>query len=276
MASLLIVTADPEVLNKIEQAALDLQYRVKSVPSIASAQEWLGRQPFDAILVDSRYGAGVPVQLLELAWRQNSRIFGGIFNFRGKVEDEAEARFFGAHVFSDEHALEAIIESLIRVRELEKNSQEFPILVVEDLDSPRDIICSYIEALGFKNVTGVGNAQDALNTLLSVPELYACVVTDINMPRVSGITLLKEIRSLGSLKHLPVIMLTAYASPENLLECVREGASGFIVKPPTKKIVLKELEKARRMFFGKQSPRLCKAEEAHLLEAALQSIANLS
>jgi CheY-like chemotaxis protein len=95
------------------------------------------------------------------------------------------------------------------------------------------------------------------------------------MPHESGIDLIRLLRRDTRVCHLPVLVLTAYATGENLLECIKAGATGFVVKPPHKKTFRRELEKARRIFVTRQSPRLCSPEEAHLLEEALHGLAML-
>ena len=92
------------------------------------------------------------------------------------------------------------------------------------------------------------------------------------MPEISGIELTKKIRRNGKLKHLPVVMLTAYSSPEHLVDCVKAGASGFLVKPPRKNLLQQELGKARRIYNSRQSPRLCDPSDAERLEDALSKL----
>ena len=230
---------------------------------------------FDIVLVDSRYSSGVPLQLVELAWKRNNFTLAGLFNFYDEVADEWPARILGARVFAGAGARQGIEELFETAKTTLPKHAEYGVLVVEDLDSPRDIICSYIENLGYSNVIGAANVQEALALLSQSPNGYFTIVTDLNMPGESGIDLIRTVRHDENLAHVPVVVLTAYATGDNLLECIKQGASGFVVKPPHKKTLRRELEKSRRLFVTRQSPRLCKAEEAHHLEEALRTMAVL-
>lgn len=269
MASILIVSSDQNAVARLTEIVRPLEYRVRSVVSLDAAREWLSLNDFDALFVDSRYGDGQSIDLVEFAWKTQPYLVAALFNFDGPVEDEWTARLQGIRVFSDrnaDHGITTLLESQPRWRSRES---EYRVLLVEDLDSPRDIICSYIETLGYLNVRGVSSVTEGLAELRKHPNDYFAIVTDINMPKQSGVELIQEVRRDEALHHIPVIVLTAYATAEHLVETVRAGATGFLVKPPKKRLLRAELEKAKRIFITHQSPRLCKAEDAHFLEAAL-------
>ena len=89
------------------------------------------------------------------------------------------------------------------------------------------------------------------------------------MPDMKGTELIRSIRREETINQLPIIVLTAYATMEVLLECIKAGATGFLVKPPRKNTLREELEKAKRIYLNNLNPRLCRPEEAHLLEDAI-------
>jgi two-component system chemotaxis response regulator CheY len=72
---------------------------------------------------------------------------------------------------------------------------------------------------------------------------FQFVVTDWNMPVMTGIELLRAIRADATLKHLPVLMITAEAKKENIVEAAQSGASGYIVKPFTAATLEEKLNK---------------------------------
>ena len=80
-----------------------------------------------------------------------------------------------------------------------------------------------------------------MQKLNSLP--FDFVVTDWNMPNMDGLTLLQNIRATPSLKHLPVLMITAEAKKENIIAAAQAGASGYIVKPFTAATLSEKLEK---------------------------------
>lgn len=276
MPSLLLVTADPATADTLSELGESLDYRVREVATPQMAKEWLSMQSFDFVLVDSRYGAITVRTLLEATWKHNAQAMAGVFNLSGAVDSEWEARVWGARVFSGANATGAIrclLEELPKLSELSKPQRG--IMLVEDLDAARDIIRSYVESLGYADVVAVAGVDQALKELLRQPDRYFCVITDLAMPNKNGALLIDQMRSNPTLEHLPIVVLTANPTSENLVECVRTGATGFLVKPPRKKALRFELEKAERICSSKQSPRLCSPEEAHLLEEALLKMSSV-
>jgi two-component system chemotaxis response regulator CheY len=104
-------------------------------------------------------------------------------------------------------------------------------LVVDDFSTMRRIVRNLLKELGFANVDEAEDGQIALQKLQAGG--FDFVVTDWNMPNMDGLTLLQNIRSSPTLKHLPVLMITAEAKKENIIAAAQAGASGYIVKPFT-------------------------------------------
>ncbi len=114
-------------------------------------------------------------------------------------------------------------------------------LVVDDFSTMRRIVRNLLKELGFTNAQEAEDGVDALNKLRG--EKFDFVVTDWNMPNMSGIELLKAIRADANLKHLPVLMVTAEAKRENIIEAAQAGASGYVVKPFTAATLDEKLKK---------------------------------
>jgi len=104
-------------------------------------------------------------------------------------------------------------------------------LVVDDFSTMRRILCNLLKELGFMNVHEAEDGADALARLRA--EKFDFVVTDWNMPNMSGIELLRAIRADAHLKHLPVLMVTAEAKRDNVIMAAEAGANGYVVKPFT-------------------------------------------
>ena len=115
------------------------------------------------------------------------------------------------------------------------------ILVVDDFSTMRRIVRNLLKELGFSNVYEAEDGVDALKQLRAEP--FDFVVSDWNMPNMTGIDLLREIRKDGALKHLPVLMVTAEAKKENIIEAAQAGASGYVVKPFTAITLDEKLQK---------------------------------
>jgi len=117
------------------------------------------------------------------------------------------------------------------------------VLVVDDFATMRRIIRNLLKELGFSNVD---EAEDGVNALQKLKaEQFDFVVSDWNMPNMSGLDLLKNIRADERLKGLPVLMVTAEAKKENIIAAAQAGASGYVVKPFTAATLD---EKMKRIF----------------------------
>jgi two-component system, chemotaxis family, chemotaxis protein CheY len=114
-------------------------------------------------------------------------------------------------------------------------------LVVDDFSTMRRIVRNLLKELGFANVQEAEDGVEALNRLRS--ESFDFVVSDWNMPNMTGIELLRAMRADANLKHLPLLMVTAEAKKENIIEAAQAGASGYIVKPFTAATLDEKLKK---------------------------------
>ena len=119
-------------------------------------------------------------------------------------------------------------------------------LVVDDFSTMRRIVRNLLKELGFSNVQEAEDGVEALNKLRS--ESFDFVVSDWNMPNMTGIELLRAIRADANLKHLPVLMVTAEAKKENIIEAAQAGASGYVVKPFTAATLDEKLKKIFAAF----------------------------
>jgi len=114
-------------------------------------------------------------------------------------------------------------------------------LVVDDFSTMRRIVRNLLKELGFTNVTEAEDGVDGLVKLRA--DAFDFVVSDWNMPNMTGIDMLRAIRADPALKHLPVLMVTAEAKRENIIEAAQAGASGYVVKPFTAGTLDEKLKK---------------------------------
>ena len=115
------------------------------------------------------------------------------------------------------------------------------VLIVDDFSTMRRIIKNLLRDLGFTNTFEADDGNTALPMLKEGS--FDFVVTDWNMPIMQGIDLLKEIRKDPNLKHLPVLMVTAEAKREQIIEAAQAGVNGYIVKPFTAGTLKEKLDK---------------------------------
>lgn len=109
---------------------------------------------------------------------------------------------------------------------LDKN---IPILVVDDFLTMRKIVRTGLKQMGFNNVSEAEDGAKALEKLKS--QEIKLIISDWNMPNMSGLDLLKAVRSDEKLKTIPFLMVTAEGKKENVLEAAKAGVSNYIVKP---------------------------------------------
>lgn len=110
-------------------------------------------------------------------------------------------------------------------------NKDMQILVVDDFSTMRRIVKNQLRELGFSNMREADDGSAALDVLKSTHIDF--VVTDWNMPGMAGIDLLKAIRADEKFKHLPVLMVTAEAKREQIIEAAQSGVNGYVVKPFT-------------------------------------------
>ena len=114
-------------------------------------------------------------------------------------------------------------------------------LVVDDFSTMRRIVKNLLQELGYQNVQEADDGKTAWPMLQSGG--FDFVITDWNMPLMPGLDLLKAIRADEKLKGLPVLMVTAEAKREQIVEAVQAGVSGYVVKPFTAETLKQKLDK---------------------------------
>lgn len=114
-------------------------------------------------------------------------------------------------------------------------------LVVDDFSTMRRIVRGLLKEMGCNNVDEAEDGSVALNMLKG--SKFDFVVTDINMPNMNGFDLLKAMKADDTLKHIPVLMVTAEARKEDIVMAAQSGAAGYIVKPFTKATLEEKVQK---------------------------------
>jgi two-component system chemotaxis response regulator CheY len=132
------------------------------------------------------------------------------------------------------------IVQLFGDKRLDKNMK---ILVVDDFSTMRRIVRNLLVELGFSNpmIQEADDGHNAMTMLKASP--FDMVVTDWNMPNMTGIELLQAIRAEPKLKGLPVLMVTAENNREQIIAAAQAGVNGYIVKPFTAVTLKEKLDK---------------------------------
>ena len=121
-------------------------------------------------------------------------------------------------------------------------SKDMKFLVVDDYSTMRPIVKNLLHDLGYANVAEADDGKTAL-PLLDYGS-FDFLITDWNMPGMPGLDLLKAVRSNDKLKKLPVLMLTAEAKREQIVEAAQAGVSGYVIKPFTAVTLKEKIDKA--------------------------------
>ena len=114
--------------------------------------------------------------------------------------------------------------------------------MVDDFSTMRRVVRGLLKELGYENVDEAEDGVTALAKLKSQP--YDFVICDIGMPIMSGIDLLKLVHTDATLRHIPMLMVTAEARKEDIVLAVQCGAAGYLVKPFTKAALEERVKKA--------------------------------
>jgi len=104
------------------------------------------------------------------------------------------------------------------------------ILIVDDSESIRELVGNSLENAGYSVVKGV-NGKDGIHQLKSYPDTISLIITDLFMPEMDGIDLIREVRKDDTYRYIPILMLTTESQAEKKLEGKRAGATGWMVKP---------------------------------------------
>jgi two-component system, chemotaxis family, chemotaxis protein CheY len=121
-------------------------------------------------------------------------------------------------------------------------------LIVDDFSTMRRIVRGLLKEMGCHNAEEAEDGQVAFAMLKNGK--FDFVVSDINMPNMNGFELLKAVKAEETLKHLPVLMVTAEARKEDIVLAAQSGAAGYIVKPFTKATLEEKVQKILLKLAG--------------------------
>lgn len=115
------------------------------------------------------------------------------------------------------------------------------VLVVDDFSTMRRIVKNILRQLGFTNIVEADDGTTAWEVLNK--DRIEFIISDWNMPQMTGIELLRKVRSSEEFGDLPFLMVTAEAQQENIIEAVQAKVSNYVVKPFTAEIMKQKIDK---------------------------------
>ena len=116
------------------------------------------------------------------------------------------------------------------------------VLVVDDFATMRRIVKGVLKQIGFDKIVEAEDGSIALDALKK--EEIGLIISDWNMPNMSGLDLLKAVRGDDGLKGIPFVMVTAEGLKDNVLEAVKVGVTNYVVKPFTPEAFSKKIQAA--------------------------------
>lgn len=124
---------------------------------------------------------------------------------------------------------------------MDKLDLSLKVLVVDDMMSMRNIVKRALREIGYQDLHDASNGEDALEKLKSGG--FGLVLLDWNMPVMNGLELLRAVRADPTINKMAVLMITAEAKAENIMEAVQAGVSDYLVKPFSTQGLEEKLEK---------------------------------
>lgn len=115
------------------------------------------------------------------------------------------------------------------------------VLIVDDFATMRRIMKNILKQIGFTNIIEADDGTTALEELKK--NSVDLIISDWNMPKMTGLELLKTVRRMEGFKTLPFLMVTAEAQKQNVIDAVQAGVSNYVVKPFTAEAISEKLKK---------------------------------
>jgi two-component system, chemotaxis family, chemotaxis protein CheY len=115
-------------------------------------------------------------------------------------------------------------------------------LIVDDSSTMRRIIINTLGKLGYTECHEAANGREGVERLASTP--VDLVITDWNMPEMSGIDFIKAVRANEATKSLPVLMVTTNAAEDDIVEAMKAGVNNYVVKPFTPDTIKEKIQAA--------------------------------
>lgn len=113
-------------------------------------------------------------------------------------------------------------------------------LVVDDSTTMRRIIINTLNRVGYQDCAEASNGREGIECLAASGA--DMVITDWNMPEMSGLEFIRAIRANAATKNLPVLMVTTNAAKDDIVEAMRAGINSYVVKPFTPDTIKEKIE----------------------------------
>lgn len=121
------------------------------------------------------------------------------------------------------------------------------ILVIDDSNALRFMMLKLLRDLGYRDVTAIGSAEEAVPLVYN--EAFDLVLLDWNLPKMSGIDFLKYLKSNAKTEKIAVVMVTTVQERCNILQAIKVGLQGYLIKPLSKELLSAKLKEIESKFY---------------------------
>lgn len=220
-------------------------------------------RPYTMILVTGELPWEFHVELSKSLWDIHPYAYYAVYTFSAKpIPSGRRLETLGARVLGEDSIEEDFLNLIDEA--LPKTSFDSDgIIIVDQIETPLRILESILQGLHFRCFT-TGSGEQGWRQIYENPSKYFLLITEIASSDISGQELIKRVRGYRPIQNLPILVLSAHITPQLLGECLIEGASGFIVKPPKRELIVGELGRARSIISGLADARLVAYEEREL------------
>ncbi len=124
------------------------------------------------------------------------------------------------------------------------------VLVADDMMTMRKIVSKALKEIGFTDITEAADGAKAWEAVAAANPPIGLIVSDWNMPNSTGLDLLKRCRTDSRFGKMPFLLVTAEAEQHQIIEAVKAGVDGYVVKPFTKETLAEKLEAVHKKVTG--------------------------
>lgn len=122
------------------------------------------------------------------------------------------------------------------------------VLIVDDMLTMRKIVAKIVREIGFQNIAEAPDGVLAWEAITKSETPFGLIISDWNMPNMSGLDLLKKVRAEERIKKTPFLLVTAEAEMKQVAEAVKAGVDQYVVKPFSKDSLVAKLESVHKKY----------------------------
>lgn len=234
--------------------------RVVNSDSVADLRAKLGIFVFDAVFVGQPLSWQEHVELAQAFWEGSPKGTYFVYSPDDRSRPNvARLKERGISVALGDQVGALLVDEAEKLMPLSPSGLSPRVLLVGSLKTPQEILRGVLHKLGYLG-KATNSGEVALQMVQKSNNTYFLIITEASTSDISALEMIQRVRADSKIATLPVVVLTAYATSNVLWDSLMAGVSGFIVKPPERELVIKELGRARRIWSGLEPTRLAPSD----------------